>query len=83
MTFTSQFLYSQLLCSRHLVLNKDSKKTDEPQQKKDKIRYQYDEHYFLTDPSDFILEFWPFDPEWQLLDHPITLEQFEQLPFVR
>jgi hypothetical protein len=29
---------------------------------KDTIRYQYDEHYFLTDPDEFIQEFWPNEP---------------------
>jgi hypothetical protein len=45
--------------------------------------FQYDEHYFLPDPEDFILEFFPYKTEWQLLESPITLQQFEQLPFVR
>lgn len=44
---------------------------------------QYDEHYFLPDPDDFILEFFPYKTEWQLLEKPITLQKFEQLPFVR
>lgn len=110
--------------ARHLVLNKDKKKTDSPKDDKkngekpeekppaekttettpendgneengeengkdgskkgkDSIRYQYDEHYFLTDPDEFIQEFWPYEPEWQLLETPITKEQFENLPFVR
>ncbi|KAL8596973.1 hypothetical protein ACOMHN_027919 [Nucella lapillus] len=66
--------------ARHLVLSKD------PMEKfktKDHIRYQYDEHYFLTDPDEFIQEFWPLAPEWQLLPCPISLEEFEALPFVR
>ena len=44
-----------MIC-RHLVLNKDlQQKTAEKKTKKqDKIRYQYDEHYFLTDPDEFI-----------------------------
>ncbi|XP_076440831.1 hillarin-like [Babylonia areolata] len=66
--------------ARHLVLSKD------PQEKfrnKDHIRYQYDEHYFLTDPDEFIQEFWPLEEEWQLLPCPISLEEFEALPFVR
>lgn len=50
---------------------------------RDKIKYQYDEHYFLPDPEEFILEFFPHNPEWQLLEQPITLEEFESLPFVR
>ena len=67
---------------RHLVLNKDvvSKRSDNSS---DKIRYQYDEHYFLTDPDEFIQEFWAEEPEWQLLAKPITLAEFENLPFVR
>ena len=77
--------------ARHLVLNKDTNgnqgdnvsqhtTTSKPE---DSIRYQQDEHYFLTDPENFITEFWPFDPKWQLLADPVTLDEFEQLPFVR
>nr|KAG5698280.1 hypothetical protein BaRGS_016982 [Batillaria attramentaria] len=66
--------------ARHLVLSKDR---EDKAKSKDHIRYQYDEHYFLTDPDEFIQEFWPHDPKWQLLEIPITLEEFEALPFVR
>ena len=47
------------------------------------FRYEYDDHYFLTDPKEFIYEFFPLQSEWQLLKNPITLEEFEELPFVR
>ena len=47
------------------------------------LRYEYDDHYFLTDPKEFIYEFFPLQSEWQLLRNPITLEEFEELPFVR
>ena len=47
---------------------------DATKPKKDLIKYEYDEHYFLTDPEDFIMEFWPYDPKWQLLDSPISLQ---------
>ncbi len=47
------------------------------------FRYEYDDHYFLTDPKEFIYEFFPLQSEWQLLKDPITLEEFEELPFVR
>ena len=50
---------------------------------KDHIRYQYDEHYFMPNPDEFIQEFWPSESKWQLLESPITLEEFEALPFVR
>ncbi|KAG8227362.1 hypothetical protein J437_LFUL003351 [Ladona fulva] len=51
--------------------------------KSDSLRYEYDDHYFLTDPREFIYEFYPLQPEWQLLKQPITLTEFEDLPFVR
>lgn len=47
------------------------------------MRYEYDDHYFLTDPREFIYEFYPLQHDWQLLKTPITLEEFEDLPFVR
>jgi len=50
---------------------------------RDKIQYQYDEHYFLTDPDEFIQEFLATDPQWQLLEVPISLQKFEDKPFVR
>ena len=49
----------------------------------DFLRYEYDDHYFLTDPKEFIYEFYPLQSEWQLLKNPITLAEFEELPFVR
>ncbi|XP_067935014.1 hillarin-like isoform X2 [Watersipora subatra] len=73
--------------ARHLVLNKDKAVMEMERtlgtKKKDKIRYQYDEHYFLCDPLEFIQEFFPDDPKWQLLEHPLNLPEFEDLPFVR
>ena len=70
--------------ARHLVMSKDKKL--EPaiaKPSRDKIKYQYDEHYFLPDPEEFILEFFPHNPDWQLLEQPINLDEFESLPFVR
>ncbi len=70
---------------RHLVMSKDKQEIDisPPKPTREKIKYQYDEHYFLPDPEDFILEFFPYKSEWQLLQSPIKLDEFEQLPFVR
>lgn len=62
------------------MLNKDG---EDKNKRSDHIRYQYDDHYFMTDPDEFIQEFWPHDPKWQLLESPITLDEFEALPFVR
>jgi hypothetical protein len=33
--------------------------------------------------QEFIYEFFPHQPEWQLLRRPLALREFEQLPFVR
>lgn len=43
----------------------------------------YQDHYFLTDPDKFIFEFFPVNPDWQLMDQPITLQEFEDLPLLR
>jgi hypothetical protein len=83
--------------ARHLVMSKDKRheittivnssdvttKQTPTKPTRDKIKYQYDEHYFLPDPEEFILEFFPYKSEWQLLETPITLDEFESLPFVR
>uniref|UniRef100_A0A0K0EKG5 LIM zinc-binding domain-containing protein n=1 Tax=Strongyloides stercoralis TaxID=6248 RepID=A0A0K0EKG5_STRER len=73
--------------ARHLVNAKDSSNNNNnnnpPSPKDSTLRYEYDDHYFMTDPEEFIYEFFPLDEEWQLLRKPITLQQFENLPFVR
>ncbi|KAI0987407.1 hypothetical protein GJ496_006614 [Pomphorhynchus laevis] len=78
--------------ARHLVMCKDSLDLEENsnlingdgnQANPDKIEYEYDDHYFFTDPEEFIYEFFPFDPAWQLLRKPLSLSEFENLPFVR
>lgn len=67
--------------ARHLVNAKEAPKSGRG--KNDSLRYEYDDHYFLTDPREFIYEFYPLQKEWQLLKRPITLTEFENLPFVR
>ncbi|UYV65934.1 Hil [Cordylochernes scorpioides] len=64
--------------ARHLVNAREV-----PRGAHEGLRYEYDDHYFLTDPRDFIHEFFPLQPEWQLLEEPLTLRNFEDLPFVR
>ncbi|XP_021938567.1 hillarin isoform X6 [Zootermopsis nevadensis] len=68
--------------ARHLVNAKEVPKAGS-KGKSDSLRYEYDDHYFLTDPREFIYEFFPLQSEWQLLKNPITLQDFEELPFVR
>lgn len=65
------------------MLNKDVAEKPVKTSKQDKIRYQYDEHYFLTDPDEFIQEFWAATSPWQLLERSVSLDQFESMPFVR
>ncbi|XP_054161637.1 hillarin-like [Oppia nitens] len=68
--------------ARHLVNAKEVPKPGS-KGKSDSLRYEYDDHYFLTDPKEFIYEFFPLQPEWQLLKTPISISEFEELPFVR
>ncbi|XP_043473178.1 hillarin [Leptopilina heterotoma] len=69
--------------ARHLVNAKEVPNPGQPKEKSDSLRYEYDDHYFLTDPREFIYEFFPLQEEWQLLKQPISLKDFEELPFVR
>eukprot|EP00095_Tigriopus_kingsejongensis_P008836 maker-scaffold15_size728074-snap-gene-0.12 protein:Tk08836 transcript:maker-scaffold15_size728074-snap-gene-0.12-mRNA-1 annotation:"kyphoscoliosis " len=47
---------------------------------------EVNEHYFLTDPDEFIFSHFPFDEaekhfnRWQLLDSPVTLKTFNIMP---
>ncbi|KAI1720045.1 hillarin [Ditylenchus destructor] len=68
--------------ARHLVNAKEGARAQFVS-REGSLRYEYDDHYFCTDPEEFIYEFFPQESEWQLLPRPITLRQFEQLPFVR
>ncbi len=42
----------------------------------------FDDHYFMTPPDQFIYEHYPDDSYWQLLDRPISLQEFERLPYL-
>jgi hypothetical protein len=68
--------------ARHLVNAREVPRPGD-RGRADALRYEYDDHYFLTDPHEFIFEFFPLNSEWQLLTQPLTLNEFEQLPFVR
>ena len=54
-----------------------------PTQAARETRQIYQDHYFLTDPDKFIFEFFPLAAEHQFLEHPITKDEFEQLPLLR
>lgn len=39
----------------------------------------FEPHFFLTPPEQFIYRHLPDDPQWQLLEHPLTAAQFAAL----
>jgi len=45
--------------------------------------YEYDDFYFLTDPEQLIYSHWAHKNEWQLLNTPVSLQDFENLPLVK
>lgn len=45
--------------------------------------YEYDDFYFMTDPEQLIYSHWAQRDKWQLLSHPLSLAQFEELPLVK
>lgn len=47
-----------------------------------KLRYRLDEHFFLPDPHHFICDHFPDEDQWQLLERPIALEEFENMPHI-
>ncbi|CAD5117098.1 unnamed protein product [Dimorphilus gyrociliatus] len=47
------------------------------------LTYEVDEFYFLTDPEDHIYQHLPDDPEWQLLEIPVSKIDFQSLPVVK
>ena len=44
---------------------------------------KFDDHYFMTSPSEFIFDHFPDNPSWQLLNNPISKSKFEQLVHVK
>lgn len=49
----------------------------------DNVRYGLDMFYFLASPSQLIYTHFPHDPDWQLLRHPVSLKEFENLAPVK
>lgn len=44
---------------------------------------EFDGHYFMTPPSEFVYDHLPEDAGWQLLDKPVSKSDFEQLVHVK
>lgn len=47
-----------------------------------RFRKQFQEQYFFTPPAHLVRTHLPSDPAWQLLPMPITLPQFDALPYI-
>ncbi|KAK3095037.1 hypothetical protein FSP39_009493 [Pinctada imbricata] len=45
-----------------------------------KVQYELDDHFFMTNPEQFIYTHFPDDPQWQLLDPHVTMEEFCNMP---
>lgn len=45
--------------------------------------YLCDENYFLTDPEHLVSTHLPSNPEWQLLETPITDDRFEEKAYLK
>ncbi len=48
-----------------------------------KYVHRFDDHYFLTPPEEFVYDHLPEDPKWQLLDKPLSKEEFERLVYLK
>lgn len=44
---------------------------------------EFDGHYFMTPPSEFVYDHLPVDPSWQLLIRPVSKPEFERLVHVK
>ena len=45
--------------------------------------HRFQEHYFLTDPEDFIFDHLPVESEWQLLERPVSGTEYADLVYLR
>jgi len=44
---------------------------------------RFEAYYFLTPPREFLCTHFPLDLQWQLVKEPVTLAEFERLPYVK
>lgn len=45
----------------------------------DNVRYELDDYYFMPESSQLIFTHFPLVTIWQLLERPISLDEFENL----
>lgn len=46
-------------------------------------QHRVNEFYFLTDPDQLIYTHFPTDPQWQLIEKPITVQEFQDYVYIR
>ena len=66
--------------SWHLI---DSNWASNRQAAEDALAADYDEFYFLTDPTELKFSHFPENPAWQLLSRELTAAEFEVLPHLK
>lgn len=44
---------------------------------------RFQEHYFLTPPESFIYDHLPQEPRWQLLERPVSADEYAELAYLR
>lgn len=49
----------------------------------EEFHYQLDEYFFLPDSHQLIYTHFPDDGKWQLLERPVSLEEFENMPHMK
>lgn len=47
------------------------------------FHYQLDEYFFLPDPHQLIYTHFPEEPQWQLLERCVNLQEFESMPHMK
>lgn len=48
-----------------------------------RYRKRFEPYYFCTPPEEFLLAHYPLDPRWQLVNPPVSLAEFERLPYLK
>jgi len=65
--------------ARRVVGKKQNQESDKLEITSDNVRYELDEYYFMPAPSQLIFTHFPEDPNWQLLEQQLTVEEFQNL----
>ncbi|HUU28028.1 MAG TPA: hypothetical protein VM123_09465 [archaeon] len=44
--------------------------------------FKFEDYYFLTPPEELVYTHFPADPSWQLLEKPVSKQEFIELPYL-